>query len=98
MSTSALPVAGHRDPGGSWRYLLLASCPPSMRLLVNLAEVSVVANIVVALTAVAVAASLPLSREPINRTVLRTNVTRSIVFEDDKADEQKRDDADTKSN
>jgi hypothetical protein len=69
-----------------------------MRLLVNLAEVSVVANIVVALTAVAVAASLPLSREPINRTVLRTNGTRSIVFEDDKADEQKRDDADTKSN
>jgi hypothetical protein len=54
-----------------------------MWLLINLAEVSVVANIVVAPTAVVFAASLPLSRQAINRTSLRTNGTRSIVFEDD---------------
>jgi hypothetical protein len=74
----------------------LASGPPSMRLLVNLTVVPIVANIVVAPTAVMFAASLPFSREPINRTPLRTNGTRSIVFEDDKTDEQKRDDANTK--
>jgi hypothetical protein len=39
-----------------------ASCPPSMRLLVNLAEMSVIANIVVGPTAETFAASLPLSR------------------------------------
>jgi hypothetical protein len=68
-----------------------------MRLLVNFAVVPVVANIVIAMTAETFAASLPLSREAINRTSLRTHGTRSIVFEDDKADEQKRDDADTES-
>jgi hypothetical protein len=66
-----------------------------MRLLVSLTEVPVVANIMVAPAAVT-AAGLPLSREPLNRTALRTNGTRSIVLEDGKADEQKRDNADTK--
>jgi hypothetical protein len=75
----------------------LASRPPSMWLLINLAEVSVVANIVVAPVAVVFAASLPLSRQTINRTSLRTNGTRSIVSEDDQAYEQERDDADTET-
>jgi hypothetical protein len=73
----------------------LASGPPSMRLLINFTVVPIVANIVVAPAAVTVA-SPPLSREPVNRTVLRTQETRSIVSEDDKSHEQKRDHADTK--
>ena len=63
----------------------LASCPPGMWLLVHLAEVSVVANIVVAPAAVLFAASLPLGRQTINRTSLRTNGTRSVDFEDDQS-------------
>jgi len=68
-----------------------------MWLPVNLAEVSVVANIVVAPAAVMFAASLPLSRQTINRASLRTSGTRSIVFEDDQSHEKERDDADTKT-
>jgi hypothetical protein len=68
-----------------------------MWLLINRAEVSVVANIVVAPTAVMFAASLPLSRLTINRTLLRTNGTRSIVFKDDQVYEQERDDEDTEA-
>jgi hypothetical protein len=68
-----------------------------MWLLVNLAEVSIVANIVVAPAPVLFAASLPLSRSTINRTSLRTNRPRSVVSEDDQSYEQERDDADTES-
>ena len=68
-----------------------------MWLLVNLAEVSVVANIVIAPAAVLFAASLPLSRSTINRTSLRTNRPRSVVSEDDQSYEQERDDADAES-
>ena len=68
-----------------------------MWLLVNLAEVSVVANIVVAPAAVMFAASLPLGRQTINRTSLRTKGTLSVAFEDDQADEQERNDADTET-
>jgi len=68
-----------------------------MWLLVNLAEVSVVANIVIAPAAVLFAASLPLSRRTISRTSLRTNGTRSVVFEDDQSHEQERDDPDTET-
>jgi len=68
-----------------------------MWLLVHLAEVSVVANIVVAPAAVLFGASLPLSRQTINRTSLRTNRTRSVAFENDQSHEQERDDADTET-
>jgi hypothetical protein len=68
-----------------------------MCLLVHLAEVSIVANIVVAPAPVRFAASLPLSRQTINRTSLRTTGTRSIALEDDQSHEQERDDADTET-
>jgi hypothetical protein len=68
-----------------------------MWLLVHLAEVSVVANIVVAPAAEMFAASLPLGRQTINRTSLRTNGARSIAFENDQSHEQERDDADTET-
>ena len=68
-----------------------------MWLLINLAEVSVVANVVVPPTAKTFAVSLPLSRQTINRTSLRTNGTRSVAFEDDQSHEQERDDADTET-
>jgi hypothetical protein len=67
-----------------------------MKFLVSLSVVPVIANIVIAIAAETVAAGLPLSRCAINRTSLQTNGTRSVVFEDDKSHEQKRDNADTK--
>jgi hypothetical protein len=68
-----------------------------MRLLVNLAEVPVIANIVVGPTAKTFAASLPLSRETIDRTSLRTNGAHPVPLEDDQSHEQERDDADTET-
>ena len=90
-------VDGFQHPPAFSIISLLASCPPGMWLLVHLAEVSVVANIVVAPAAVLFAASLPLSRQTINRTSLRTSGMRSVVFEDDQSHEHKRDDADTET-
>jgi hypothetical protein len=77
--------------------LSLAGRPPSMWLLIDLAEVSVVANIVVAPAPEMFAAGLPLGRQTINRTSLRTNGTRSVAFENDQSHEQERDDADTET-
>jgi hypothetical protein len=68
-----------------------------MRLLVHLAEVSVVANIVVAPAAEMFAASLPLGWQTINRTSLRASGTRAVAFENDQSHEQERDDANTET-
>ena len=67
-----------------------------MRFLVSFTVVPVIANIVIAIAAETVAPCLPLSRRAIQWTSLQGNGTRSVVFEDDKAHEQKRDNADTK--